>query len=52
VEYNSVSRPNAVGQECALTRVAAALFMENLGSTIIVTALPQMARSSAPVESA
>jgi hypothetical protein len=26
-------------------RVAAALFMENLGSTIIVTALPQMARS-------
>jgi MFS family permease len=26
-------------------RVAAALFMENLDSTIIVTALPQMARS-------
>jgi hypothetical protein len=29
--------------------VAAALFMENLDSTIIMTALPQMARSFRPV---
>jgi hypothetical protein len=33
--------------------VAATLFMENLDSNVIVTALPQMARSSAvPVQSA